>query len=43
MKQEGPWALDSLPGEDANHISPTPKFILGISQIITKAYRFTEV
>ena len=28
--------------QNINPISPTPKFILGITQIITKAYQFTK-
>ena len=45
--QKGPWALDHSPesfsqGEDINPISPTPKSILGITQIITKSYQVTK-
>ena len=47
--QEGSWTLDRSPeflsqGENVNHkiFIPTPKFILGITMVITKAYQFTK-
>ena len=49
VKQEGPWVLVRSPeslsrGEDVYHKShsPTPKSILGITKIITKAYQVTK-